>query len=64
MLVESRISVHVKCFQVESSVCLMLTMNIFMFSVSLLLASYHVHSHHLCSIPPFPTALAGKLKGG
>lgn len=65
MLVDSRISVHVKCLQVESRVCLVLTMNIFMFSVSLLLvASHHVHFHHLYSIPPFPTALAGKLKGG
>lgn len=64
MLVESRISVHVGCLQIESCVCLVLTMDIFMFSVSLLLASHHVHFHHLYSIPPFPTALAGKLKGG
>lgn len=57
MLVDSRVSVHVKCFQVGSRVCLVLTMNIFMFSVSLLLASHHVHFHHLYSNPSIPNSV-------
>jgi len=36
-----------------SMVCIPLMMNIFMFSVSLLLAIHHVHLHHLCSILHF-----------
>lgn len=34
-------------------VCIMLIMNILMFSVSLLLTFHHVHLHHLCSILHF-----------
>lgn len=56
--------VHVSVFRLKDNVCIVLTMNIFMFSVSLLLAFHHVHLHHLCSILHFEQCWLANWKVG
>lgn len=55
VLIETRnfFIVHVSIFSLKDTCVIMLIMNIFMFSVSLLLAFHHVHLHHLYSLLHF-----------